>query len=95
MASGLGEIEIPATNSSFFKIYPNPNLGVFTLELYEVEALSGIRVEIYSLFGEKVKQIDLEGQLMYEFNLSTVPQGIYLIRVTKGNVHGFIKLVRK
>lgn len=95
LANNLGNIDIPAGKSQFFKIYPNPNEGAFTLELFAADAISGIQVEIYSLHGEKVKQVAIEGQLFYEFNLSTLAKGIYLIRVIKGNEQGFMKLIKK
>jgi hypothetical protein len=48
-----------ADKDSFFRVYPNPNTGQFTLELREVSDHAVISVEIFSLIGETVMKLEL------------------------------------
>jgi hypothetical protein len=78
-------IDISNKQDQFFIIYPNPNEGIFTMELMDANHKSGIRVEIFDMMGARVKQIELSGKRLYEFDLSDKPAGIYLLRVIKGD----------
>ena len=79
----------------FFKIQPNPNDGLFILEILDPDKLSGIRVEIYDMMGALLKREELNGQRMYEFDLSAKPAGIYFIKVTKDDDQGVMMVIRK
>jgi hypothetical protein len=88
-------IDISNKQDQFFIIYPNPNEGIFTMELMDANHKSGIRVEIFDMMGARVKQIELSGKRLYEFDLSDKPAGIYLLRVIKGDKVGIWKVIRK
>ena len=77
----------------FFIIKPNPNAGLFTLELLEPGNPSGIRVEIFNMMGEMLESVELSGQDSYLFDISAHPQGIYLVRVSRGDELGVMKVV--
>jgi hypothetical protein len=79
---------------SFFRVYPNPNIGQFTLELKEVNEHAAISVEIFSLVGETVMKLELPEIKQYLFDLSARQPGVYLIRVTKGDVVGVEKVIK-
>jgi hypothetical protein len=72
-----------------FAIYPNPTAGTFTLELTSPDELSMISAEIFSILGKKVMQTQLAGNLRHEFDLSGVPEGVYLLRLINGTKTGF------
>ncbi len=73
-------------------VYPNPNNGVFTMELPVLSAKS--YVTIYNLLGQAVKNIGLTG-MTNQINISDQPEGIYLFRVISesGNTIGQGRLI--
>jgi hypothetical protein len=77
----------------FFKIQPNPTTGAFTLELLEKDDIAGIRVEIFDMMGQMLKQVDFSGQSRYDLDIGDHREGIYLVRVTKGDDQGTARLI--
>jgi len=72
--------------SDFMTIYPNPAKNKFEVRssIFEVE---GCKIELYDLFGKLVAILS-EGNSttnQMEFNVSNMPQGIYLLRATTEN----------
>jgi len=61
-------------------VYPNPSNGLYNIK--STQELT--RVEVYNLIGRLVKQVDLTAN-EYELDLSSEPNGIYLV---KFNVSG-------
>ncbi len=68
------------SNSISVNIYPNPNTGKFTIAGIE----RGMIVEVYDYIGRKVSAISATNETM-QVNISTEPNGIYLIRITDKN----------
>ncbi|MDP3013780.1 MAG: T9SS type A sorting domain-containing protein, partial [Candidatus Subteraquimicrobiales bacterium] len=94
------EIPVPPTfeadaRASFFKVYPNPTTGDFTLELKEFEEFSAITVEIYGLKGERINSAKLPAEKLYNLSLADRQPGIYMIRVMKNNETGVMKILKK
>ncbi len=87
------EVVIPEKDG-FFRIYPNPTPGRFTLEMTETDSGGSIRVEIFSLMGERILQSELPLMKQYQLDLSNRQPGLYLIKVMKGNEVGYFKLIR-
>lgn len=85
----------PVTNDSFFKIYPNPTTGDFTLELLEFEEYSNIQVEIYSAQGHLVLGKKLPAKKLYYFTLNERQPGIYLVSVLKDKEIGVYKIIKQ
>jgi len=86
-ASGTGDNELVTRK---INIYPNPTSGKFTLQFNGSDGQSGsvqsnvqqTRLEIFNLLGEKVA--DLPGftsQASFEIDLTSIPDGIYFIRI--------------
>jgi len=88
------EETIAFTNDQFFKVYPNPTTGMFTLELTEPDETVMITVDIYSMLGESLLRTDLPAVSHCQFDLSAKQPGIYLIRVRRGDRVGFEKLIK-
>jgi hypothetical protein len=84
-----------AEKDLFFKVYPNPNTGQFTLELSELSEFSTIKVEIFSLIGESIMSVELPEMQQYQFDLSAKQPGIYLIRVMRGKEVGVEKVIKR
>jgi hypothetical protein len=83
----------PTINTDFFKVYPNPTTGIFTIELLEFEESSNIQIEIFSLHGHLIRS-EVIPEKQFKFNLTERQPGIYIIRVYKDNEVGFDKIIR-
>ena len=81
-------IENPETGvrfgNSFFKIYPNPTPGKFTLELNDDVNTARVHVEIFGILGDRILSKDLLIDRKQEFSLAEKPVGVYVIHVTAG-----------
>ncbi len=70
--------------AGWFKVYPNPNHGVFNLQMDQLAEGENVSIAIYDLAGKKVYSSDVPAtgtQFLHELNLSTLPKGVYLIKV--------------
>jgi hypothetical protein len=69
-------------------IYPNPVSKEMTINYYLSNA-SDIHINVYDLLGNKIKEIvntnQSEGQHSILWNVSTIPQGIYLVQFIGDN----------
>ena len=82
--------------SSFFRIYPIPVNGFFTLELSgDVSETAVVTVEIWGMHGDRLLNEQFTGEKKHEFSLSDKPTGIYFIRVTKGDSSGIGKIIHQ
>jgi PKD repeat protein len=76
--------------SYYFKVYPNPNNGMFTIEIEN--PAKDVSIEVYDLIGNLIKMVDtLPNQVAYKVDL-TLAQGIYLFRVKKGDMIYYQKI---
>lgn len=67
-----------------FKLYSNPNIGNFTIEIENPQ--KNISIEVYDLIGNLVKSVETSpNKWSYDINLN-MADGIYLVRVTNGEV---------
>jgi len=83
------------SGSSFFKVYPNPTEGIFTLEIEGDDGITGIYVEICSIRGSRVISSAFPAETHYELNLAGHQPGIYVIRVMKGNLAGTARIIKR
>ncbi|MDP1622363.1 MAG: T9SS type A sorting domain-containing protein [Bacteroidales bacterium] len=84
VVAGIENPGIGNPNNSFFKIYPNPTPGKFTLELTGDVTASQVHVEIYGVLGERILSKDMQIDRKQEFSLSEKPTGVYVVHVTSG-----------
>ena len=82
-------------DKSFFRVYPNPTTGRFTLELSSEELKGTIEIEAYDLIGKVILKIELPALHSYDFDFSHLQPGIYIFKVVHGSETGFVKLVRQ
>ena len=81
---------------SFFKVYPNPTFGLFTLDLTGAAIQGKVEVEIYGLLGERILKRELsDGIRKQVFDLSGNRNGVYLIRVSTAEESGMAKIIRQ
>lgn len=81
--------------TSFFKVYPNPTTGDFTLELLEFDENSSMQLEIYTMQGYLFFSNELPLEQSYTISLAERQPGIYLIRVLKDNEKGILKIIKQ
>ncbi len=67
------------------KIYPNPTKDEFTVEYYYDEGKTG-RLEIYSVLGEKLVNIEIKPNEILNINVSSFYKGVYLCKVSVNNI---------
>lgn len=80
------EIKTPVEQKQF-NLFPNPSNGVFTIE-YELRSQTLVELAVYDMTGSLVKQIikpmkQQSGIYQMPINLSDLPSGIYVCRLTK------------
>jgi len=79
----------------FFKVYPNPTKGIFTLELNSVNESGSVKIEIFNLLGERILNTEQQTNSHYQFDLSGNKAGIYFIRVICGENNKIEKLIKQ
>jgi hypothetical protein len=95
VVAGLENPGIGNPNNSFFKIYPNPTPGKFTLELNGDVTSSQVHVEIFGILGDRVLSTDMQLERKQEFSLAEKPTGVYVIHVTSGVNSETEKIIKK
>ncbi|MCX6267404.1 MAG: T9SS type A sorting domain-containing protein [Bacteroidetes bacterium] len=87
--------EFIVSGNQLFKVYPNPTAGNLILELGEDVNAAQVKVDIYSIRGEKILSAELNGERKREFSLSDKPSGLYFIRVITGKQTGTGKIIKQ
>jgi hypothetical protein len=90
--SGIGELKDVS-----FRMYPNPNNGIFTIELnasqketLDINIMNTSGVTVYSL-----NNFEVSGFVSKKMDLGTLPDGTYLFRISNGKESTLRKLVIK
>jgi PKD repeat protein len=82
---GIGEI----LSNDQLSVYPNPNTGLFTVDL-ELDAASEIEVEMNNILGQEVHRSESPKQQHWrkEFDLSSYVKGVYVLSIStdKGTI---------
>jgi hypothetical protein len=89
-----GETLSAMIEKSFFRIYPNPTTGIFTLEQKGERDFSNLRIEIYGLRGDKILTAEMAGEKKHEFSINSMPVGLYFVKVIAGDHVETIKLIK-
>jgi len=77
-----------------FKLFPNPNTGVFTIEMNGLpqEALA---FTLFNTLGQHIKRETVDfstGYLLHSFDYGTLPAGSYILRVQSDGQAMFVKV---
>ena len=87
--------DIPSvTEKSFFRVYPNPTTGNFTLEQQGETIFGQVRVEIFGMHGDQMLTISMISEKKHEFAVSEFPAGLYFVKVIAGDRVETIKLIK-
>lgn len=69
--------DIAETDKQVTDIYPNPSTGNFNISFTNAAGLQGIAIT--NMMGQQVKQVAVNNSNSYNFDLSGMPKGIYLV----------------
>ena len=78
------------------RLYPNPNYGLFTIEVDDLFAGKEVGISIYSIVGEKVyivSEVSPGAVLTINLDLSFLSRGAYFVRISRESGVSVIKLV--
>ncbi len=79
-----------------FKIYPNPSTDVLTIE-FENKTNGFVKIDLLSASGQKLQtwlnEARLAGKNVVSYNISTLPTGVYIVRLEKEGVSSNQKMV--
>jgi hypothetical protein len=90
-----GKDETPlVTERSFFSLFPNPTSGNFTLVQKGDRNYSDVKVEVYTMSGEKVLTESMIGEKRHEFRFADMHAGLYFVKVVADDYVETIKLVK-
>jgi hypothetical protein len=76
-----GVSELNSINNQI-DIFPNPNKGIFTLELNKFYSYG--EVQIINIIGENIYSKNFQQASKLQFNLANISSGIYIIKVFDG-----------
>jgi hypothetical protein len=94
-AMTTGQEEPQATiSNTYFTLYPNPTNSNFTLVQKGDNTFGTVKVEIFSMSGEKVMTTRMIGEKRHEFNFSDSPAGLYFVKVVADGYVETIKLIK-
>lgn len=90
------QIAVNSINSikeeNIIKVYPNPNNGIFKININEV---SEGTIVVIDLYGFIVYKSNFKNQSEFEMNLQDKPRGIYIVKVISGNQTYTRKIIKK
>ena len=91
-----GQDEQPFSPScTNFTIYPNPTTGNFTLVQKGDNLYGNVKVEVFSMRGEKVMTETIIGEKMHDFRFSGMATGLYFVKVVADGYAETMKLVKQ
>jgi PKD repeat protein len=77
-----------------FRVYPNPNNGVFMVEM-QGQASSSVEFTLFNTIGQQVHHSEYDfrsGSLQKQIRLTDLPAAMYTLRVRQGDKVTFVKL---
>jgi PKD repeat protein len=76
-------------------LYPNPNNGVFTVEIQGVASRS-IHARLFNVVGQSIEHIESEfhtGYWKHTFEQAALPSGVYILELTAGQSSAYRRIV--
>jgi len=96
LGENISFVEPPTVPSQagMFKVYPNPTIGRFTLELNSGVDPAAMTMLINGIRGENVMKQEVEAVRKKEFSIEEKQAGIYIIRLIMGDRVETAKIIR-
>ena len=92
--AGIGDVQTVSVEN-WFKVFPNPTTGKFTLELAGESGEQPVTCRIYNLLGEIISETSFSESNKHTLDIEGRQPGIYLIKVTSGDRIGSYKVILK
>lgn len=95
---GSGSVNTEIITNGICNVYPNPVKDVVYLDLScnAWDANQHINVEILSMMGTSVRNLTMTAEQISEgINVSTLPQGVYLVRIISGDFVSVKQIIKK
>ena len=92
MAAASTEESLPVLPEGAIVLYPNPTSGDFTVVSKGMPAAT--QVEVYGMDGARIVSMDPGGNTACTVRFADRPAGLYLVRVTAGNLLRTFKLIK-
>ncbi len=86
------DVEKKISKNEFFRLYPNPSTGVFSVEMINGEAVENIMV--YNISGRLIKAVHSVSSNHHELNLNNFPNGIYMIKIQTATNSSVVKAIK-
>ena len=83
------------SGDSFFKVFPNPTTGNFTLELSSEPDGTLVKVQCYNLLGALIMEKEFYTGKLHEFTLVDQKPGLYVLKVQQNAEIGMQKIIRQ
>ena len=86
-----GSIDSKTANTSAINVYPNPNTGIFTIEL-----VNGLEksIQVTDLTGRIVLE-NITNADVFNVNINTLANGVYYVKVISNNTTEVLKVVKQ
>ena len=94
VVTGTEPAPVETALSPSLKVYPNPTTGEFTVEFTGDGQPADARIEIYNSGGSRVYGETRHGEGKYTVSVTSLPAGLYFLRVAAGKDTGMVKLVK-
>ena len=94
ISDGSGNFLQEVERKTTMRVFPNPTLGIFTLEINGLNQTDNVNVEIFTARGEKLQSENFINGHRHQFSLADYPAGIYFIRVITGTWVETVKVIR-
>ncbi len=92
-ATGQDEPQVGLSNAKF-NLFPNPTSGNFTLVQKGEKTYGTVKVEVYTMNGEKIMTERMIGEQRHEFQFSSIPVGLYFVKIVADDYVETIKLIK-
>ncbi len=74
-------------------VYPNPGSGNTTLK-FGRQTAQPVNIQLLNLQGQVLKTLDFDaGQFEYQFDMSNIATGIYMLRIAEGTIYFHEKFI--
>ena len=83
-------------DSGWFNVYPNPNQGIFHIEVDHLNEGEQVNIAIHDLTGKEVHNVGLQAtgkHIAHELNLTAIPKGVYFLSVQVNQHHNVKRLI--
>jgi hypothetical protein len=85
---------IPDAEDQFFRIYPNPTTGKFTIEIATMNNFPVTEIKVFGMLGEIVLTDKMVGITKKQLTFESQPSGIYMVVVMLDGQVGTAKIIR-